>query len=74
VHSRWRQLYRRFNHDASCELGCFSSFLLPYPFVIPGGRFREPYYWDTYWVVKGLLVSGMFKTVKGIIDNFIFFG
>jgi neutral trehalase len=30
--------------------------------VVPGERFREVYYWDSYWVVKGLLVSGMFDT------------
>ena len=71
VHSRWKLLYRRFNHSASC-LECFSSIALPRPFVVPGGRFREPYYWDTYWVVKGLLVSGMTSTVKGMIENFIY--
>lgn len=71
VHSRWKQLYRKFNHSISCP-ECFSSIALPKPFVVPGGRFREPYYWDTYWVVKGLLVSGMKDTVRGMIDNFIY--
>ena len=35
--------------------------LLPlrHPFFIPGQRFRELYYWDSYWVVRGLLVSNM---------------
>jgi alpha,alpha-trehalase len=35
--------------------------LLPLPgyFFIPGQRFRELYYWDSFWVVKGLLVSQM---------------
>lgn len=32
---------------------------VPHPVVIPGARFREVYYWDSYWVVKGLLVSGL---------------
>lgn len=32
---------------------------LPGYFFIPGQRFRELYYWDTYWVIKGLLVSQM---------------
>jgi hypothetical protein len=27
-----------------------------------GDRFRETYYWDSYWVLRGLLVSGMTKT------------
>lgn len=30
--------------------------------VVPGERFREIYYWDSYWVVKGLLVSQMYET------------
>jgi hypothetical protein len=33
-------------------------------FFIPGQRFRELYYWDSYWVVKGLLVSGMLESAK----------
>lgn len=37
---------------------------------MPGGRFREYYYWDTYWIVQGLLVSEMHRTVKGMLENF----
>ena len=33
-------------------------------FFVPGQRFRELYYWDTYWVVRGLLVSGMPQSAK----------
>lgn len=36
-----------------------SLLALPGYFFIPGQRFRELYYWDTYWVIKGLLVSQM---------------
>lgn len=39
--------------------------------MIPGGRFRETYYWDSYWIVKGLLISGMHETVKGMLLNFL---
>ena len=35
------------------------------------GRFREFYYWDTYWIVKALLHCDMSTTVKGIIENFL---
>jgi alpha,alpha-trehalase len=34
--------------------------------------FRLKYYWDTYWVVRGLLLSDMFTTVKGILENFLY--
>lgn len=39
--------------------------------IVPGGRFREMYYWDTYWVVKGLLICNMVSTAKGLVDNFL---
>ena len=35
------------------------------------GRFREFYYWDTYWIVKALLHYDMTNTVKGILENFL---
>lgn len=35
------------------------------------GRFREFYYWDTYWIVKALLQCDMVTTVKGILENFL---
>jgi alpha,alpha-trehalase len=40
-----------------------------YPFVAPGGRFREFYYWDTYWIIKGLLASEMYNSTKSVILN-----
>ncbi|KAL8441439.1 hypothetical protein Emag_007159 [Eimeria magna] len=43
---------------------------LPYGFIIPGGRFRELYYWDAYWTIRGLLYSGMVSTARGMILNF----
>jgi len=39
------------------------------PFVVPGGRFNEYYYWDSYWVIKGLLVSEMYDTALNICYN-----
>mmetsp|Transcript_88547 Transcript_88547/g.154742 ORF Transcript_88547/g.154742 Transcript_88547/m.154742 type:complete len:578 (+) Transcript_88547:84-1817(+) len=47
--------------------------LLPRTFamMVPGGRFREMYYWDTYWVLKGLLICDMVTTAKGLVDNFL---
>ena len=42
----------------------YSMIYVPHPFIIPGGRFREFYYWDSYWIVQGLLISQMNHTVK----------
>jgi alpha,alpha-trehalase len=44
---------------------------LPYPFFIPGGRFRECYYWDTYWVVKGLLSCDMATSARYCTENLL---
>lgn len=41
-------------------------------FVIPGGRFRELYYWDTYWIMSGLLLCDMTTTARGVIENFFY--
>ncbi|KAI5173106.1 alpha,alpha-trehalase [Nematocida sp. LUAm3] len=37
----------------------FLNSLIPLngPFVAPGGRFQEMYYWDAYWINKGLILS-----------------
>ena len=47
--------------------------LLPLPGItaIPGDRFRELYYWDSYWVIKGLLVSGMTETATSEVRNLL---
>lgn len=39
--------------------------------IVPGGRFRESYYWDSYWIVQGLLVSNMKHTARGIVNNLL---
>lgn len=39
--------------------------------IVPGGRFQECYYWDTYWIIKGLLACEMLDTAFSLIENFI---
>jgi alpha,alpha-trehalase len=43
---------------------------LPFSYVVPGGRFREVYYWDSYFTMQGLQESGRQDLIKGIINNF----
>ena len=43
---------------------------LPSPYVVPGGRFREIYYWDSYFTMQGLVKSGHTDLVKHMLDNF----
>jgi alpha,alpha-trehalase len=45
---------------------------LPHPYVVPGGRFREIYYWDSYFTMLGLVRSGRSDLVKNMLDNFAY--
>jgi alpha,alpha-trehalase len=49
----------------------WSSLLpLPYPYIVPGGRFREIYYWDSYFTMQGLAVSNRYDLIEGMVNNF----
>ncbi|KAJ6444856.1 trehalase precursor [Purpureocillium lavendulum] len=71
----WPDLTRSYagSSDGGCD-DCPNSFIpVNRTFVIPGGRFREPYYWDTYWVLEGLVrTRGAFTEIaRNAIDNFL---
>ena len=49
----------------------YSSLLpLPEPYVVPGGRFRELYYWDSYFTMLGLVESGRHDLVLHMVRDF----
>ena len=49
----------------------YSSLLpLPKPYVVPGGRFRELYYWDSYFTMLGLAESGRTDLLTDMVQNF----
>jgi alpha,alpha-trehalase len=51
----------------------FSSFMdVPNSFVVPGGRFQEFYYWDTYFTMLGLVRSNEMELINNMLDNFAF--
>lgn len=43
---------------------------LPHSYIVPGGRFREIYYWDSYFTMLGLKVSGRNDLIQNMVDNF----
>ncbi len=49
-----------------------ASSLIPLPneYIVPGGRFGEIYYWDSYFTMLGLEQSGRLDMMKNMIDNF----
>ncbi|WP_375581370.1 alpha,alpha-trehalase TreF [Marivirga tractuosa] len=45
---------------------------LPNAYVVPGGRFREIYYWDSYFTMLGLKASGKEDLAINMLDNFAY--
>ena len=43
---------------------------LPHAYIVPGGRFREIYYWDSFFTMLGLQVSGKTALIQSMVDNF----
>lgn len=67
----WPKLGRKVNDDVLKNPDRHSLVSLPNGFIVPGGRFQEIYYWDSYWIIKGLLISEMKDTARGMIDNLL---
>jgi alpha,alpha-trehalase len=47
-----------------------TALALPEPYVVPGGRFREIYYWDSYFTMLGLKVDGRDDLVETMLADF----
>ncbi len=45
---------------------------LPHPYVVPGGRFGELYYWDSYFTMLGLAADGRKRLVGDMLENFAY--
>lgn len=43
---------------------------VPRPYPVPGGRFRELYYWDTYFSMLGLAASGRHDAIRDALACF----
>ena len=68
IDTLWYQLTRTTPQTAP-----FSSALaLPKPYVVPGGRFREMYYWDSYFTMLGLAESGRQDLLNDMVGDFAY--
>ena len=68
----WRTLGRKVDPDVTLRPSAHTLLGVPNGFIVAGGRFREWYYWDTYWIIQGLLRCGLHSTVAGMLENFAF--
>lgn len=63
----WTYLTRSSDQDV---VAASSLIPLPYSYVVPGGRFREIYYWDSYFTSLGLVVDHQDELFKNMVRNF----
>jgi alpha,alpha-trehalase len=66
IDALWPLLTRRTLQPAAHD----SLLPLPHAYVVPGGRFREIYYWDSYFTMLGLVESGEHALSRQMLDNF----
>lgn len=68
IHNLWDHLTKKTEPE-----NLNSTYIsLPNDFVVPGGRFQETYYWDSYFTMLGLIISKKNDLVIGMIKNFAF--
>nr|WP_246641849.1 alpha,alpha-trehalase TreF [Paraburkholderia edwinii] len=67
IDTLWNVLKRDPDQSASP----WSSLLpLPYPYIVPGDRFDEIYYWDSFFIMLGLEQSGRTDLLGDELNNF----
>ncbi len=62
----WNELTRQPDIEAGTLIP------LPFPYIVPGGRFREIYYWDSYFTMLGLKESGRVDLIENMVNNFAY--
>jgi alpha,alpha-trehalase len=67
-----KNLWSVLRRDADKPVVGSSLLPLPYPYIVPGGRFREVYYWDSYFTMQGLKVSGETEMIENMVKNFAY--
>jgi alpha,alpha-trehalase len=68
IDALWEVLTRR--PDDAAQAG--SLIPLPHPYIVPGGRFGEVYYWDSYFTLLGLQAAGRADIVRNMVSNFAY--
>lgn len=66
VTSLWKELGRRNRKNRG------SLFALPHEYIVPGGRFSEQFYWDTYFIMLGLAADDEWQMISGMMKNYAY--
>ncbi len=66
INSLWSHLERKNRRDRGSLLA------LPNPYIVPGGRFDEQFYWDSYFIMLGLAADGHWGMIEGMVKNYAY--
>lgn len=60
--------------DPEALSGTVKGALLPLPntYIVPGGRFSEMHYWDSYFIMLGLKAAGQEPLIQSMLQDFAF--
>lgn len=72
VEERIEHLWDLLTRSADKAVEHSSLIPLPNRYVVPGGRFREVYYWDSYFTMLGLADAGRIDLISDMLENFAF--
>ncbi len=75
IENLWEVLTRQADHhieELAPRTRGSSLIPLPNPYIVPGGRFNEIYYWDSYFTMLGLAESGRYEMIENMLDNFAY--
>ncbi len=67
IHEHIENLWSLLERTASNSEG--SLLQLPNPYIVPGGRFTEFFYWDSYFIMLGLQAVGNIAMMKNVVEN-----
>ncbi len=67
-----KNLWKVLKRDADKKITGSSLLPLPNSYIVPGGRFREIYYWDSYFTMLGLQESHEYTIMENMIKNFAY--
>lgn len=62
----WHVLERKNRRDRG------SLIALPNSYIVPGGRFGEQFYWDSYFIMLGLAADDRWDMIEGMIKNYAY--
>lgn len=66
IRELWDVLERRNRRDRG------SLIAVPYSYTVPGGRFSELFYWDSYFIMLGLAADERWDDIKNMMGNYTY--